>query len=212
MRNIRKPGLGPELAGALARHKRDSNPEFACLTKECKAALKESLLKEQGALCCYCMKRIFVDTMRVEHWRCQERHPALQLEYDNLLAACAGRIGHLPDVQDICDVRKGNKDLKYNPAADDVERLLTYKKDGTIVSSDPEFEEQLHSVLNLNCALLQRNRQAVFDGFVSSVKKWTMAELRRRMETIVATNPEYSGVTLFLLRKKLRKMEAAPGC
>ena len=36
-----------------------------------KDQLKESLLKEQGYLCAYCMSRISEDTMKVEHWHPQ---------------------------------------------------------------------------------------------------------------------------------------------
>lgn len=43
-----------------------------------KEELRESLLKEQGHICCYCMQRIKKDKMKIEHWRSQDEYPAIQ--------------------------------------------------------------------------------------------------------------------------------------
>jgi uncharacterized protein (TIGR02646 family) len=59
-----------------------------------KDELREALVADQRGLCCYCMTRISptAAAMKIEHWRCQSRYQALQLSYQNLLAACLG--GH----------------------------------------------------------------------------------------------------------------------
>ena len=78
---------------SLTFYKRQSNANYEDLTPETKRDLKQFLLKEQGYICCYCMRRISIDKMRVEHWKPQSHpdlitNPLLGLEYSNLLATC----------------------------------------------------------------------------------------------------------------------------
>ncbi len=86
--------------------------------------------------------------MKIEHWRCQSRHADLELSYSNLLAACLGGHGQ-PDHLPHCDTRKGERDLKFNPAgpAHRIEQRIYFELDGTIGSSDADFNTQLHDVL-----------------------------------------------------------------
>jgi uncharacterized protein (TIGR02646 family) len=58
-----------------------------------KDKLRESLLTEQGYICCYCMQRIDDSNMKIEHWKSQDDYPELQLDYNNLLGACKGGQG-----------------------------------------------------------------------------------------------------------------------
>ena len=57
-----------------------------------KILLKNSLLSEQGHICCYCCKPIRTDNSHIEHIRPKERdeYRAISLEYENLLASCQG--------------------------------------------------------------------------------------------------------------------------
>jgi uncharacterized protein (TIGR02646 family) len=132
-----------------------------------KAALRQALVTEQRCICCYCMGRIRngPTTMKIEHWRCQSCYPHEQLTYRNLLGACLGGNGQPPHLQH-CDTRKGDRDLKWNPADPDhfIENRLRYEADGSIRSDDDEFDRQLDEVLNLNLALLKNNRKGVLDG------------------------------------------------
>ena len=80
-----------------------------------KDSLRAMLVNEQRGLCCYCMGRIRSDSMKVEHWKCQSRFPGDQLDYRNLLGACQGGEGQ-PRSRQHCDTRKGDSDLRWNPA------------------------------------------------------------------------------------------------
>ena len=85
-----------------------------------KDEIRGALLRDQRALCCYCMRRISRDArphpakpaappivqMKVEHWLPQSRRPDLQLAWTNLLGACLGGEGSAPSDQ-TCDTRKG---------------------------------------------------------------------------------------------------------
>ena len=63
-----------------------------------KKDLRQALVNEQRALCCYCMSRISpqiaqIESMKIEHWQSQGHYPDKQLDYKNLLGACLGGQG-----------------------------------------------------------------------------------------------------------------------
>jgi uncharacterized protein (TIGR02646 family) len=146
-----------------------------------KDALRYALVTEQRGLCCYCMGRIKngPDTMKIEHWRSQSRHSAEQLNYRNLLGACMGGHRQPPGLQH-CDTRKGDRDLRWNPAdpAHHIDTRIRYELDGSIRSNDPDFDAELDEVLNLNLVLLRNNRKAVWIAVI----EWWQHDVRGRNE------------------------------
>lgn len=132
-----------------------------------KDALRHALVTEQRGLCCYCTNRIHngPTSMKIEHWRCQSRYGGEELNYRNLLGACLGGKGQPWHLQH-CDTRKGDIDLRWNPADPDhhIETRLRYEPDGSIRSDEADFDDQLTAVLNLNLAVLKNGRKGVFDG------------------------------------------------
>jgi uncharacterized protein (TIGR02646 family) len=134
-----------------------------------KDELRHALVSEQRGLCCYCMGRVHngPKTMKIEHWRCQSRHPGEQLNYQNLLGACLGGHGQPPHLQH-CDSRKGDSDLQWNPAnaAHHIETRVRYELDGSIRANDAVLEGQLHEVLNLNLPHLKNNRKGILDAIL----------------------------------------------
>jgi len=64
-----------------------------------KDELRQALGEEQGFICCYCMQRIKLETMHIEHWKPRSLYPALSLDYKNLLAVCAGNAGNPQHLQ-----------------------------------------------------------------------------------------------------------------
>src|SRR5690606_16736558 len=152
-----------------------------------KQDLKRALLREQGALCCYCMGRIDLDAMKVEHWRAQHGHRDSQLKYRNLLGACSGsqqnptHEGH--DIRH-CDTSKGSRPLQLDPVAG-VEHKIRYGfAEGRIFSDDPAADHDLDKILNLNAQNLRRSRQAVIqalcEGFAKKYPKAWSAEVIER--------------------------------
>ena len=141
-----------------------------------KETLRELLMTEQRGLCCYCMERIRSDSMKVEHWRCQSRFPEEQLDYGNLLGACQGGEGQ-PRFRQHCDTRKGDRDLRWNPAdrSHVIEARIYYESDGGIRSHEAEFDAQIEEVLNLNLPVLKTTRKRVRDR----VLDWWKLEQRR---------------------------------
>lgn len=172
MRSITKDAEPPSLTAHRLR------PHCSYENYGDKSALRQALVTEQRGICCYCMGRIHnvPVKMKVEHWRCQSRFPAEQLEYRNLLGACLGGDSQ-PLALQHCDSRKGDRDLRWNPANPDhqIETRLRYELDGSLRSHDAAFDTELDVVLNLNLPRLKNNRKGVLDAVLG----WWRDEKRR---------------------------------
>lgn len=185
-----------------------------------KPALRRTLVTEQRGICCYCMGRIRngPSTMKIEHWRSQRRFPDQQLTYGNLLAACPGSRDQPSRLQH-CDTRKGERDLRWNPAnpAHHIETRLGYELDGSIRSDDPVFDAELEDVLALNLPLLKNNRKGVLDAVLTW---WTQLKARgpvsrarfeRERDRRLADSGElepFCQVALWWLEQRLTAMSA----
>ena len=180
--------------------------------------LRESLSSEQGGICCYCMQRIRPerDLMKVEHWHCQSRYEAEQLDYGNMLGACLGGEGQ-PGKMQHCDTKKGDSDLSRNPAnpAHQIDSFVTFLGDGTIESSNKQFNDELNSILNLNKARIKENRKSVLDSFIKNLPKKSGSYTKIELQNLIAEwngdkggdRREYCHVVVYYLRKKLRSLK-----
>jgi uncharacterized protein (TIGR02646 family) len=187
-----------------------------------KAKIREYLLVEQGNLCAYCMQRIHADTMKIEHWQCQDNHPDTQLDYKNMLGVCPGNEGQPPKNQ-TCDTRKGNADLKYNPANPNhrIDSQIRYLGNGKIYSRDLEFNPQLvddelkcSSVLNLNYSRLVQNRKKIVDEVIKLLGKQagsrTPTQIQKILEDWIVPDRDgqlkpYCGVAVYFLKERLAR-------
>ena len=109
-----KKGIEPR---SLIEHRCTPGATFDGLDK---TELRECLLKEQGYLCAYCMKRIHNERdTKIEHYRA--RNSENQLEYANLLAVCYGNQSNsngevrYGKKRLTCDSMKGSQPLHINP-------------------------------------------------------------------------------------------------
>jgi uncharacterized protein (TIGR02646 family) len=168
---VRDINKGQEPAN-LTQHRCNQHSDYENYNE--KDELREALVTEQQGLCCYCMGRIKENSnsMKIEHWHCQANYPVEQLDYQNLLGACRGGEGQ-PISKQHCDTRKGNHDLKWNPAnpLHAIEAQIKYGMDGTISSNDTDFNRQLDEVLNLNLPVLKNHRKGVLDGVLAWWRK-----------------------------------------
>ena len=187
-----------------------------------KDALRHALVTEQRGLCCYCMGRIHngPTTMKIEHWQCQAGYPAEQLSYHNLLGACLGGAEQPPLLQH-CDTRKGDRDLRWNPAdaAHRIEARGRYEMDGSIRADDAAFDAQLQDVLNLNLAVLRNNRKGVLDAVLDwwgrekqrshgPVSRARFERERDRRTTGTGHLEPYCQVAVWWLEQRLSRMAA----
>lgn len=152
----------------FVEHRAKPHSNFDNIPLFVKEELRQSLLVEQGFICCYCMKRIPENNppkIKIEHFRCQDENEHLQITYSNLFGACTGNEGQ-PRIKQTCDTKKGNIDLNINPIANlpDCESLFKYDADGEMSSNnaDPEINRQINDVLNLNMQTLKDGRRAIY--------------------------------------------------
>ena len=141
-----------------------------------KTAIKEDLLSEQYHLCAYCMRRIHLDTMQIEHYLAQnpeddDYDPASTIDYHNMLGVCpGGKETGCAYKSMTCDAHRKNIKLTVDPLNQVSISKISYLSDGTITSSDSNINHDLQNTLNLNCAeaRLKENRKSALDA----VKSW----------------------------------------
>ena len=180
-----------------------------------KDTLRECLVAEQRGVCCYCLSRIRAvpGAMKVEHWHSQAGHKAEQLDYSNLLGACTGNEGQAGRDQ-YCDTYKGDKELSRNPAnpMHRVEDLIRFESNGTISSSDADFDNELNAVLNLNVAFLVNSRKAVLAAFKQTLDKrgeiplatWERLLREWNGESNAGDLKPFCNVIVYWIRKRVR--------
>lgn len=179
-------------------------------------ALREALLAEQGYICAYCMRRIptkdenNTETSRIEHVQSRENHPERQLDYTNMVICCPGFMNSTEH----CDKSKGRLDISFTPVNTEIEAYLSYStKDGTIKSSDAQWDKEINEILILNNPLLRYNRNQTLEGIriVLERKKWRKTELQTKLAEWQEKDSEgklkpYCGIVLWYLSKKLHAL------
>lgn len=67
-------------------------PDYSSLDKDIRISLKNSLIAEQGYLCCYCERRLDETDSHIEHLVPQSLGLVDPLDYGNLLCSCQDQI------------------------------------------------------------------------------------------------------------------------
>lgn len=215
MRAIRKGSEPPELSRYRAAGNTEyDGPNFTPV----KGAIRMALLKEQGWLCAYCMTRIIDKDVKVEHWHCRSNkvYKGEQIDYGNMLGVCTGNRGGSKKEQH-CDERKGDGDIKFNPAnpAHHPRLAISYSINGEICSDDADFNRDLNERLNLNHAKLKNNRRAVSDEVIKCLNKSAGCRTRAEVDRMVhgwktpdgsGRLQEYCDVAVFFLEKRRKRL------
>lgn len=137
-----------------------------------KKPLRTALLKEQGFICAYCMKRISnTSKTRIEHFAPRTKENSKN--YMNLIAACDGNELSKKDKSDTrtslekkmvhCDVLKKNTSISISPLKKSCEQLVLFDIAGIVYSNDETTEKELNDILGLNHPSLVRERIYVLD-------------------------------------------------
>ncbi|MGK3114414.1 retron system putative HNH endonuclease [Candidatus Pantoea formicae] len=182
-----------------------------------KSDIRKQLLKEQGFVCAYCMRRINDDvtTTKIEHWVARTVNPSRQLDYKNLLACCDGHKGSEPKYQ-TCDTKKGDANLTFNPSepSHNIDNQVNFKSSGKISSNNTIFNDEISDVLNLNHHRLVQNRAIVLEELQNylgrSNGQRTKAELQHMISEWSTRNHhgyfrEYYGLVIYDLKVRVRK-------
>jgi uncharacterized protein (TIGR02646 family) len=209
----------------LQQYRASADPSSSTLFDDFpdKDGLRRSLLKEQGYICCYCLKRIKGEPdklgkpdTRIEHWAPQSLYPSLRLDYKNLLAACDGNEGKPKHLRH-CDVSKGDQEISLDPTQPSCETQIFYQtRAGRICASDLLLQNDLNHILNLNIQTLKENRLAVLDSILNEMKReapignWSASFIQRKINKLSQHNrqgyhQEYFAFAVFELKKMLAR-------
>ncbi len=185
-----------------------------------KTELRKSLYNEQGGLCAYCMRKINIENRltqtRIEHIKprtisIEEGCVEETLQYNNMVLCCDGDIAG--DGIYHCDRSKEDKRISFNLFNNIVFDTISYStKNGQIKSSNDVYDKEFNDILNLNHPRLMANRLAVIKALITELgkKQWKKKDLKDKLEcytnkTSDGTFREYCGVTIWFLKKMLRK-------
>lgn len=180
-----------------------------------KDELRQALILEQGFICCYCLRRIKLETMHIEHWKPQSLYPQNQLDYKNLLAACDGNEGKPLHLQH-CDKRKGNREITINPTHPSCETLEKFRSNGEVYSDNETVDQELNTILNLNIQTHIINRKYVLDHVIQRLTAenrdgtWSKTLLKKELREWEGLSADgkyesYCRIVIFFLEKKLAK-------
>jgi len=200
----------------LTKYRQTKEPDPTYNAYRPKTPLQQSLLDEQGYICCYCMQRIAINNIEIDHFlpKAIGKYPEFQLTYSNLLGSCNGNRGN-PERLQHCNPRKDDDEIQFNPADPnkDCELFLEYSSNGSISSTDKEFNSQLDKVLNLNNETLTKNRKAALDGAIYALNKmfpgksWSKATIAKTVNEWKQRHNnqyrEYCQIVVFYLSKRL---------
>jgi hypothetical protein len=194
-----------------------------------KNELRQSLLKEQGYICCFCMRRIedSNETTKIAHRFPQNpvsdedkqkvKKENLDLDYNNMLAACDGGKGQSPYLQH-CDTKQGNTILKINPADSikDCEKLIEYKSSGEIYSNNSDIDYDLRGILNLNLDAIKQARKEAYRVIIEKLeskypnRSWSKRSIENEIKNYSQLKngryAPYCQYVIFFLEKKLLQL------
>ena len=141
-----------------------------------KNAVKQSLLDEQGFICCYCQQRVELDeNTTIEHFVARENDPTMMFDYDNIFACCDGgqkqrteqKIDVIPKY---CGHAKANQTVAINPLNAGCETHFSYSfnPDSLEVSIEGLSENGQDTIekLNLDTPKLRILRGESIAGFI----------------------------------------------
>lgn len=225
MRRIVKRKPGPKVLVELHQH----GKRFAHLDDDPqdKRAVRDALMRDQGFLCCYCMRRIEPGKhqVRIEHHQSQSSAPERDLDWDNMLAACSGArklrgrakddaaARKVPRSEQTCDNRKGDEAITINPLDASVD-AVRYLNDGRIQHPIAQLQADIDERLNLNVDFLVDDRLAARDELIERLRRelgpartWTDMSLRRYLDARRQSPrlPRYFGYLETLLARWIAK-------
>ena len=169
MRYIRKTNA-PE---KLEQYKTRRGASYVALGRyapDVKFELKEQLMTEQGYLCAYCGSRIDDDRAVIEHVKCRQLYPELQLEYSNMVCSCRGGQDNRRNNQQyplFCDASKRNSDIPITPLDEFCNDFFVYDEWGGIYDNDSPDAATTIEVLNLDNPVLKNRRRAALRVYES---------------------------------------------
>lgn len=184
--------------------------------------LRGALLRDQGYLCAYCMRRIPAndagtnETSRIEHIVPQSMLSDKEcMDYDNMVICCPGALEGVDKYATHCDRHKAETQISFSPFDTNFIATLEYRSDGTIMSTDKQYDKEINEILNLNISLLKDNRREVKNSVVEALRKrsWKAPDLKRMIDAFSSADKDgqlkpFCGVAIWYLQKKYHQLSA----
>lgn len=207
----------------LYRQKPDA--KYSDMPSDVKSSVLESLKREQGYLCAYCMRRIpetrelpaGVSPATIEHWKAQNPEDGTEsgqdLDYKNMFAVCAGNRGCGNEKDLTCDAKRGNKTLVVDPRSTNSISQIKYKSNGYIYSENTDINRDLNEILNLNCEAisLPETRKQVLNMLIKDIARNKGASsidtyCNRKLNALKSdsTKKAYVGILIWWLEKHVK--------
>lgn len=144
-------------------------PTYSSLCGVEKKAVKNSLMKEQGYICCYCERRLTDGDSHIEHFKPQSDPSVDPLDYSNLLCSCQD---HLKKGEPRhCGNLKGdwfNSELLISPLESTCENRFNFTGMGGIEPTLEHDNAALETIsrLGLNIPKLKDMRAKAIEPFL----------------------------------------------
>ena len=92
MKHIVKQNEPDEFTRWKALANEDWQPTYDLLSGDTKKAVKNSLMIEQGYICCYCERRLTDNDSHIEHFQPQNDPVVDPLDFSNMLCSCQDQV------------------------------------------------------------------------------------------------------------------------
>lgn len=198
----------------LVAHKKKKYATYTNMPMDVHQAVLESLMREQGFICAYCMRKIpqkgKEPAVTIEHIEAQSSTDIrAALDYRNMLAVCNGNRGNAENAM-TCDARRKNVPLTVNPLKPSTLLGIQYKPDGMIFSTDENVNRDLTVTLNLNCndfGLVDCRRDALQKMLAVLKEKHSSGDIKLYCAKLLKTYKEestkipYVGILIYWLEK-----------
>ena len=188
MRYIQKTNEPPSFTVWKQRGNDDWQPTWENFQKPEKIDVLDSLLQEQGFICCYCGQRIDRKYSHIEHFKPRHPHVALSLDYSNLLSSCPGHGKDDPDKspQEFCGHHKKDKELPISPLDKDCGTNFRYSGSGEVFSNSESLScpvKETIEILALNHSTIRRAREEAIEGILQDIDTFSDDDLRKLMSS-----------------------------
>lgn len=167
--------------------KKHPNGTYGNLNSKIKRELRNTLLEEQGFVCCFCGKAIGVEDLTIseiiqrplckgEEHNTSNAHIIPQsvdstktLDYNNICASCDTRKSNNSECH--CDHKQGNNCIPISPLQEDCLSFFSFNSDGTIEANQQKSPDEQQKaketidILGLNDKSLDLEREKRLNMF-----------------------------------------------
>ncbi|MEH2001920.1 MAG: retron system putative HNH endonuclease [Nostoc sp.] len=188
----------------------DWQPSWDNFSKPQKTDVHDSLLREQGFICCYCGRRITKEISHIEHLKPRKTHHNLALKYTNLLASCQRERERKEPLH--CGSKKDewyDENLMVSPLDINCTEFFRYTEDGQVLSTEVLEKKSAADTtidkLDLNIDKLKKMRSDAIEGILEGFEELTEDDRQRLLQGFCqpddnGQNEEFCAAIAYILK------------